>query len=342
MSFRHIITIFSLVVFAITFFGIPKESFALSITPIRYEISGNPGETLEKEMTLLNETKNPQTLYASFANFEAQGDTGSPSFIEPTDGLGTWMTTEQASINLLPGQQKVMPFKITIPKDAEPGGYFAVIFWGTAPNARPGEVSVGTQTGLLVLLTVNGAVEESAGLVDFQTQGNTWFYKQLPVGFQYRFSNQGNDRVKPAGSVVVRSIFGWRVKKVNVNPVDGNVLPGTTRKFMPEWSKRDSVDTYTQKQNQEKKYSFVTEVKDQWHNFALGIFRAKIEAVFGTTAQEVTSKSLYFIVFPFELILVAGLLFIVLFFVLRTLLKKYNDAIIKKAEEQFRKTQSNS
>lgn len=313
---------------------LPAHVFALTISPIRYEVSGDPGQILNEKMTLLNETKNNQVYYASFANFEAQGDTGSPTFVEPKDDLGTWMTTDVASINLAPGQQKIIPFTIKIPKDAEAGGHFAAIFWGTSPGTIPGQVSVGTKTGLLILLSVNGDVKESAGLVDFQTHNNRWYYKELPVGFQYRFSNQGNDRVKPTGSVVIRSIFGWHVKNVNVNPVDGNVLPGTTRKFMPEWSKRDSVDTRDQQIARNEKYSFTKSVKDEWHNFALGIFRAKIEATFGTTGQMIKSSSLYFIVFPPELMLLIIIGLILLFFLLRTVIRKYNASIIKKAQSE--------
>jgi hypothetical protein len=64
-------------------FGVPYTAHALTITPIRYEISGDPGQTLNEKMTIVNETQKSQVYYASFANFEAQGDTGSPTFIDP-------------------------------------------------------------------------------------------------------------------------------------------------------------------------------------------------------------------------------------------------------------------
>lgn len=316
-------------------FGVPAKVHALTITPIRYEISGDPGQTLTEKMGLVNETKNSQTFYASFANFEAQGDTGSPTFIDAKEGLGTWITTEQASVTLAPGAQKELEFKINIPKDAEPGGHFAAVFWGTSPGGGPGQVSIGAKTGMLILLSVNGDVKESAGLVDFQLHNNKHFYKTLPVGFQYRFSNQGGDRVKPKGSVVIRSIFGWVAKKVNANPYDGNVLPGTTRKFLPEWSKRDSVDVRDQENARNESYSFKKEVSDQWHNFALGVFRAKVVASFGATNQEVKSNSVYFVVFPLELLLVIVVIGIPLFFILRALIRRYNRSIIRKAQARF-------
>ncbi|MEK7227742.1 MAG: hypothetical protein AAB681_00095 [Patescibacteria group bacterium] len=316
------------------FFGVPSQALALTITPIRYEISGNPGETITEKMRLVNETKKSQVYYASFANFEAQGDTGSPTFVDPKDDLGTWITTEDASINLAPGAQKEISFQIKIPKDAEPGGHFAAIFWGTSPGGAPGQVSIGTKTGLLILLSVNGEVKEQAGLVDFQLHNNDHFYKMLPVGFQYRFSNQGGDRVKPTGSVVIRSIFGWVAKKVNANPYDGNVLPGTTRKFEPQWSKRDSVESRDQESKQEA-YSFKKAVSDEWHNFAFGIFHAKVVAKFGTSDQVAKSKGVFFVVFPWELLLIIIVICTPVFFILRALLLRYNREVIRRAQKQF-------
>ncbi len=319
-----------------TCFLATKSAYALTITPIRYEISGNPGETVTQKMGLVNETNKTQTFFASFENFEAQGDTGSPSFVEAKDGLGTWITTEQASITLAPGAQKEISFSIKIPKDAEPGGYFAAIFWGTSPGGNaPGQVSIGTKTGLLILLTVNGDIREQAGLVDFELHNNKHFYKMLPVGFQYRFSNQGNDRVKPKGDIVIRSIFGWVAKRVNANPYDGNVLPGTTRKFSPEWSKRDSVEVRNQENSRNEPYSFKKAVGDQWHNFALGIFRAKVVASFGVTNQVAKSQAVYFVVFPWELILVIIVLAIPAYFILKALLRRYNRAVIRRAQKQM-------
>jgi hypothetical protein len=320
-------------------FGVPNQVYALTITPIRYEISGDPGETLTEKMGLVNETKNTQTFYASFSNFEAQGDTGSPTFVDAKEGLATWITTEQASVTLPAGAQKEIEFRIKIPKDATPGGYFAAVFWGTNPGSVPGQVSIGTKTGMLVLLSVNGDVTEQAGLVDFQLHNNKHFYKELPVGFQYRFSNQGGDRVKPKGNVVIRSILGWTVKKVNANPNDGNVLPGTTRKFVPEWSKRDTVDARDEIKIRNEKYSFKKEVKDEWHNFAVGIYRAKVVATFGTVNQTIKSSSVYFVVFPWELLLVLFVIGIPTFFILRVIIRRYNRSVIRKAQKGFENNQ---
>ena len=141
--------------------------------------------------------------------------------------------------------------------------------------------------------------------------------------------------MKPTGSVVIRSIFGWVAKKVNANPYDGNVLPGTTRKFSPEWSRRDSVDVRDQEISRNESYSFKKAVSDEWHNFAFGIFRAKVVATFGTTHQEAKSRAVYFVVFPWELLLVIIIVGIPVYFILRGMIRRYNRSIIRKAQARF-------
>jgi hypothetical protein len=332
--YRISLAIFSVIVFSVLL--LPLSAHALTISPVRFEISGNPGETLLQDITLVNEGSATETYYTSYSNFEAQGESGSPAFVEAKEGLGTWMSTEE-SITILPGQQKIIPLKIVIPKQAEPGGNFAVVFFGSTPSGKG--VSIGAKTGILVLLSVNGDVKEQAGLVDFDLRNNKHFYKQLPVGFQYRFSNQGGDRVKPVGSVVIRSILGWTVKKVDANPSEGNVLPRTTRKFLPEWSKKMTVDQRDEELTRDEKYSFIKEVKSEWQNFAVGIYRAKVVASFGATAQTVKSNAVYFVVFPWELILVFIVIGIPVYLLLRTMIRRYNRSIIRKAQKSFENNQ---
>ncbi len=307
----------------------PVSTHALTISPSRIETSGDPGQTITKKILLVNETNESETLYPSFTNFEAQGESGTPVFVEPKDDLGTWMSISGEALTLRGGESKEIVLTISIPSDATPGGHFAAVFWGTTPPSQSGAVSVGSKTGMLVLLSVSGEVQESMGLVDFGTRGGQWLYRMLPVGFQYRFSNQGGDRVKPVGTITVRSILGWRVAKIDANPVEGNVLPNTTRKFLPEWSKGSSVEE--KKQYEALPYSFGRALKQEWNNFAVGIFRAQLKTEFGTEDQRVTSKSVYFIVFPWELLLVLIPGIFIVFVILRFFLRRYNRSIIRKA-----------
>ncbi len=316
--------------FAVIAFGVylfPLTTFALTLTPVRFEISGNPGDTLAGEILLINETETTEIYYSSFANFEAQGETGSPSFVEPKDGLGTWIHAESASITLGARQQKTVPFTIEIPKDAEPGGYFAVIFWGTSPPSGPG-VSVGAKTGVLVLLSVPGEVREDAGLVGFATKDKNFFYNTLPIAFEYRFRNGGGDRVKPEGKIVIHNSVYWPTEKLDANASVGNVLPNSTRKFSVDWVKYERPESYVAPAGAWGK--FWSAAGYQWRNFAVGLYVANLRLVYGSAGESAGDTVLFF-VFPWQLVIVMIIVLAILFFGGRWLIERYNRYIIEKA-----------
>ncbi len=308
------------------FFSFNRAS-ALTLSPVRFEISGNPGDTLTEEITLINETQDIETFYSSFVNFEAQGETGSPAFVEPKDDLGTWMSTEE-SIVLLPQATQKVPLTIKIPENAEPGGHFAVVFFGTSPKGAPGQVSIGANTGILVLLSVNGDVKEGGGLLGFNVKDNKFWHNTLPVNFEYKFTNEGNDRIKPTGELKIKNTFFITADKLDGNPVSGNILPNSTRRFDITWIKSPRTEDYSAPSGFISK--FFDDVKYQWRNFAFSLYTAKLSLTYGTQNILTKDKATFF-VFPWQLLLV---IFIILFIVIwggKKLLKKYNKFIIEKA-----------
>jgi len=306
-----------------------NKAQALTISPARIEISGDAGSTITKDITLFNDSKNSsETYYVSYSNFEAQGETGSPRFVEPKNDLGTWMNAGE-SVTLEAGKSKTIPLTIIIPKDAYAGGHFAVVFFGNNPNTKDGgQVSVGAKTGTLVLLSVNGNVLEAGGLADFKTKNNQIFYNSLPVSFQYRWKNDGNDRVKPEGNITIHNIFYFPTAKINANAVSGNILPHSTRLFDIDWVKFP-IDTKVNKSNSFLA-SYFDKVYYQWQNFAVGPYVANLDLVYGESGYR-SSKYTFFFVFPWQLLILIFIVLIIVFFVGRKLIRRYNRYIIKKA-----------
>lgn len=322
-------TKFSLIFLAviISFVYCNNSAQALTISPARIEVSGDPGTVISKEITLLNDSKaGEETYYVSYSNFEAQGETGSPLFVEPKGDLGTWMNAGQ-SVTLKANESKKIPLVITIPKDAYSGGHFAVVFFGNNPD-NGGQVSVGAKTGTLVLLTVNGDVLEAGGLSSFNTQNHKLFYNTLPVSLEYRWKNDGNDRVKPEGKVTIRNMFYIPVAHIDANAVSGNILPHSTRLFNVEWLK------YKAPKDEVVSRSFVSSFFEradyQWKNFAVGPYIAHLNLTYGKDNLQ-SSKTILFFVFPWQLLIIILVVLVVVFYVGRKLLKSYNQRIIEKA-----------
>ena len=196
------------VILIFTFWLIFVQSvFALTISPVKMEIKGDPGQTIHGQVELVNEQDETKTFYSSAANFEARGESGAPYFLPDTaNGLASWVSVQERVI-LANGERKTIPFTIQIPKGTEAGGYFAAIFWGTSPPQAQGEgqVAVGGKLGVLILLSVAGEIKEDGGLLDLKIDtGRVSSF--LPITFVYRFSNDGSERIKPVGELKVKYI----------------------------------------------------------------------------------------------------------------------------------------
>jgi hypothetical protein len=306
-------------VFALAFY---TPAYALTISPARIEINGDPGATVGGEFTLINEQATSQTFYVSYENFSAQGETGTPSFSSEQVGLDTWLGVVPPEVTIAPGQAVKIPYTINIPADADPGGYFAAIFWSTTPpSTSASQVSIGAKIGLLVLLRVNGDIRESGGITQFDRNGHGFFYTALPVSMRYKFRNDGADRVEPSGTMTIRDTVYLPAAHLDANEATGNILPGSVRQFTVDWLKY----------NAPMPKSFFGAVQYEWKNFAVGLYSAHLDLVYGSE-QLHAKKVLWFFVFPWQLLI---LIFVgggILWFAGKKLISRYNAYIIKQAQ----------
>ncbi len=303
------------------------DAQAMTISPVRLEISGDPGATVGGFFKVINDENESKTLYTVFQNFEAMGETGSPSFVNAKEGLATWITAPD-QITVAPGETKIVDFSVTVPADAEPGGYFSAIFLGTNPPAEnPNQLSIGARIGTLLLFRVSGDVEEGASLLEFSAKDGKKWFSALPINYYYRFQNTGADRVMPKGELVIKNIFGMQTKVQDANPVQGNVLPKSIRRFELWWQK-DSEEAVAKPQPEN--LGFFSSVSYQWNNFAFGRYTADLNLMYGSNNQKVSSSFAVF-VFPWQLILVELIVVLGLIFLLRFIIKRYNSWVIKRA-----------
>ncbi len=297
------------------FFCTPLPAHALTVSPARIEITGNPGETVTSRFDVINEQGDAGTFYSSAENFEAQGETGTPSFVPATDGLATWINV-QPTVSLSASQEEEIPFTITIPKDTAPGGYFAAIFLSTTPPQNAGgQVSVGARIGVLIFLDVAGDVKEAGGLLGFSAVNSERVFSSLPVTFEYRFNNAGGDRVEPSGTLTVLDSIGLTATSVPANPSLGNVLPNSIRRFPVTWGTDAAPPS-----------DFFGAAGYEWSHFAFGWYGAHLNLTYGTH-NEVAQASYTFFVIPWQLLTLIILALVVLYF----LLKRYNRYVIESA-----------
>ncbi len=306
--------------FAFILFSSLYTTQALTVSPARLEVTVDPGVSSSQEITIVNEQDVDQVYYTSVENFEAQGESGTPNFSSRKEGLASWIQIAE-SVTIKKGEKMKIPFSITVPQGTDAGGNFAAIFLSTIPPAAgEGEVSVGAKVGMLILLKVSGDIKEDAGVISFLLKNESRVVTSLPVDFVYRFSNNGNDRVKPVGTTTIRNMIGMTTKELNANPNEGNSLPNSIRRYELTWGEEKALPVSA---------SFFSHVSYQMRNFALGVYFANLDLSYGT--NKTASNSLTFFVLPWHLLVVIFIIVFVIIMMFSFMLKKYNKFIIKQA-----------
>ena len=325
-----------------------RQAYALTLSPTRLDVSGDPGQTLAGELEIYNEQESEMTFYVSSQNFEARGETGSPYFLPETDkGLASWIKSAE-SIVVGPKERIKFPYEITIPQDIDGGGYFAAIFFATNPPApeEGGQVTIGSKVGTLVFLNVSGDAPEGAGIVEFGTKDGK-ILPYLPITLFYRFSNDGARKVLPVGAIEIKNMLGNKSAMLDANVSQGNVLPGSVRRFEIIWSmlNEDTVSSKDKTANntatmlkEGEKIGFFQAVKMQKENFAIGKYTADLNLSYGDS-KTATSQASFWVI-PWQILsLVLGALVIAIVLI-SLITKRHNKKLIERVKKETLAAQS--
>lgn len=186
----------------------------LKVSPVRSDIQIKPGESAEVPITVTNLT-NSDVLVAPIENDFIQGDEkGTPSIIldaneyAPTHSLKRFMVPLK-NVTVPKNGSAIVKVKISVPKDAQAGGYFGALrFAPTTPDSG-GQVNLSASVASLILLTVPGPVTEQLNLTSFEIQQGqggkaaTDFRTPNDLKVAFRFENKGNIQQGPFGKISV-------------------------------------------------------------------------------------------------------------------------------------------
>jgi len=225
MSVKKIQFYFSFLILAGCFF-INHSAQALTISPALVKIELNPGETQTQIIKLFNETDQTLSFYSAVENFAPDKTTNAPIFLGNQNILGVarWFNIDQSQIILKSGERGEVAVKISAPRIAEPGGYYAAVLWSDVPP-QVGGVKTANRLATLFLLTIKGQINADLQISAFQKKTG------VPLGFDLEIENKGNIHLQPTGSVSIINRKGEQVSTLLVNPLKQIILPQSKRSF---------------------------------------------------------------------------------------------------------------
>jgi hypothetical protein len=217
----------------------------VTISPLTFELTANPGDTLTNTLKVYNPTTSIISIRMEAEDIKPIGETGQVIVepeVEATYSLKRWIKTEPAEFTLEPGEQKFVNFEISVPENAEPGGKYGSVLASTTGIVGKGVTgtAIAQKVGALLLLTVAGEVKEDLKIVEFTAPP---FLETGPVPFTIRFENKGTVHVRPRGFVTITNWWGKKVADVEFSQL--NVIPGAIRKIDTSWQNKWLFGKYT-------------------------------------------------------------------------------------------------
>jgi len=289
-----------------------NQSDGLEISPALVEVSGSKSKSYTIDINVHNITNGPLIFDSTVDDFGAKDETGAPRvLVDATESLTTsiktWVGTIQP-FTLQANEKKTIKSTVVVPATAEPGGHYGVIRFTGRTTDGTDKIGQVASAGTLVLITVDGKINETLELASLQVSKNNStgsFFENGPLTFVSRFHNTGSIHVKPVGQIEIRDAFGRSVDVVQVNADKGNVLPGSIRRFE-------------------------STLKTSW---LFGPYTADLSIAYGTTGQAIV-HTVSFWVIPYKLIAIGLAALVTIIYILRGLVRRYNSYIIKKSRKK--------
>jgi len=255
-------------IFVSLFIVLPDSFAAISISPLKYELTVEQWKTATKKIKITNEWETPITLYSSSEDFISGDNTGQPKFIKPQDqkstelSLANWVKIKEKNITLDVWETREIEFEITVPENGEPGWHYWAVFFSPWV-IWTGKVAFTQRIWILLLIDVPGKIVIDWNLESFKIGSSVEqnfvekdSFDTLPIVFNSDFKNNWNIHLKPKWKIelidsewnILRNVwketltsptgtFVWEkmVDYIPINDVEWNVLPHSNRTFVSSW-----------------------------------------------------------------------------------------------------------
>jgi len=153
----------------------------------------------------------------------------------PTHSLKRFMAP-LSDVTIPAKQSRVFEVVITVPANAQAGGYFGAVRFAPSDPDGGGQVNLSASVASLILMTVPGPTVEKLILTDYdirqKDQSNWYFTTPNDIALTFRLENKGNVQEGPFGKISVKK--GNEVvyeTDFNVNNPRDMVLPNSARRW---------------------------------------------------------------------------------------------------------------
>lgn len=301
-----------------------QGSISFTVTPPIFQPTLAPGETWSSYIQVVNSNPYNVSMYASRMNFSPAGERGQVEFSHlfsegsgtSTHSLAQWIKLPDDPVFIPAEKSGKIPFTITVPKNAEPGGHYAAILIGTQPVTDKGsgsKVSVSSYISSLLFVKITGEIKESGSIREFSTEKS--LYSTPNASFKLRFENNGNVHLLPQGDILLTNMWGKQRGQIPINSKTdfGTVLPNSIREYKYDWT-------------------------GEFNFFDIGRYKAIATLSYGAGEKQSDYRTVYFWVIPVKPVLwIIGSLLGFIYFLIWGLRRYIKKALLLETDELVKK-----
>jgi hypothetical protein len=199
-----ITTILSNVIFLSSAAQAQAADNALTLSPLRREITMNPGTVYDGSLTLKNSGITPQQIRLSVESFNITNQTYDYLFTAGTKETD-WIKFETNDLRLTNDETVIVPFRISVPISTEPGGYYLALFAQREPLPDTvGGIVPAERLASLVYLNINGDTSRLGRLVRLNAPSVTFRQASWTAAIQ----NTGTTHFRSTYSLQLKNLGG--------------------------------------------------------------------------------------------------------------------------------------
>ncbi len=197
------------------------------VGPGRIEIEGKPGETIVKEISVTNRISDNHTFELTVEDIEGSDDPDTSVVLLGAEKgpytIKDYVSFPNKTFTLNLGERAWVPVTISIPPNAEPGGFYGSILISTireSENAsnETAKSPVIARVGTLFFLTVPGDIKREGYTKELSLMNKKWWYESGPINLNILYENKGSVHLNPYGEIRIKNTFGEEVGFLEIEP----------------------------------------------------------------------------------------------------------------------------
>ena len=226
-----------------------KDTFGdFVVGPGKIELTVNPGESKTVNLTLANRMGDDRVFDIVVEDMKGSEDPAQTVVLLGNDrgpySLRDYFQIPERSFMLPHAKKAIVPVTVSVPADAEPGGYYGSVLFTTTSKkteAEQGAAAIISRIGVLFFVTVPGGTGYEGKMESFKVKKP--FFTEGPIPFQILYRNTGTIHLNPSGKISIKNMMGTQVESLTLDP--WFALPGSLRLREVEWGRHMLLGRYT-------------------------------------------------------------------------------------------------